>query len=257
MIATAYAKVNIALKITGTRGNYHEIFSRFMLAKHLKDTIAFIPKNTQGFSIEGDFDCTLEKNTLYKAYMALKKVGNSKKIEDFFATHSVRVDKNIPAYAGLGGGSSDAATFLTMTNRHLNLSLSDEILMQIGLKIGADVPFFLSGFHSANVYGIGEIITPFEEELLHFESYTPDIKISTPKVYQGYRDAFFNPISATEVNYLEHLDAHTMLETLSITEANDLYMPACKLYDTLSHYAKEGYHFSGSGSTFFKEREDG
>lgn len=257
MKAFAYAKVNIALKITGSRNHYHEIFSRFMIAKHLKDTIEFVPKVCKSFTIEGDFDCKIEQNTLYRAYMALKEATNSKKLENFFANHSVVVDKGIPAYAGLGGGSSDAASFLLMCNSLLNLQLDTKRLTQIGLSIGADLPFFLSGYESANVYGIGEIVEPFDEPLLHFTSYTPPIKISTPKVYQHYREHHYSPIDAKELKHLEHMDAKTILEHYDIYRANDLYLSALEIYDGLGAYAQEGYHFSGSGSTFFKELTHG
>ena len=70
-IYRAYAKVNIFLKITGTRGDYHEIVSRFMRVDSLYDELCFVPKDTQEFEILGDFECETQQNTIYKAYMAL------------------------------------------------------------------------------------------------------------------------------------------------------------------------------------------
>jgi len=122
MTKKAYAKVNIFLKIVGTSQNYHKIVSRFMLMKNLYDTISFEKKDKRDdeFILLGDFGCKKEQNTIYKAYMALK----NEKVETFFKEHKVVVKKNIPEFAGLGGGSSDAAAFLNLTNEVLNLNLS-------------------------------------------------------------------------------------------------------------------------------------
>ncbi len=112
----AYAKVNIILKITGTRGNYHEIISRFMRVDSLYDELSFVAKDEESFKIIGDFDCTTEQNTIYKAYTALREVTASNALEKLMRTYAVEVKKSIPAFAGLGGGSSDAATYLKMCN---------------------------------------------------------------------------------------------------------------------------------------------
>ena len=160
-IYRAYAKVNIFLKITGTRGDYHEIVSRFMRVDSLYDELCFVPKDTQEFEILGDFECETQQNTIYKAYMALRKFISSKSLEKLMRTHAINVAKKIPAFAGLGGGSSDAATYLKMCNEVLHLGLSQNELAQIGLNVGADVPFFVYGYKSANVSGIGEVVEEF------------------------------------------------------------------------------------------------
>jgi len=110
----AYAKVNIFLKITGTRKQYHTLASRFMRIDTLYDELEFIPNRSDAFLIEGDFSCTTEQNTIYKAYKALLEKTQSEALEEFFQTNGVGVSKNIPAFAGLGGGSSDAAAFLKL-----------------------------------------------------------------------------------------------------------------------------------------------
>lgn len=108
----AHAKVNIFLRIVGTRGNYHELYSRFMRVRDLYDTLSFVPKQTtQAFELIGDFNCALEHNTLYKIYRVLQEQGFSKEIERVMQTYALHVKKQIPTGAGLGGGSSDAATF--------------------------------------------------------------------------------------------------------------------------------------------------
>ena len=250
-IYKAYAKVNIFLKVTGTRGNYHEIISRFMRLDNLYDTLSFVPKSSQAFEIIGDFSCRLEQNTIYKAYVALQEFTHSQKLEDFMQKNAIKVEKNIPAFAGLGGGSSDAATYLKMCNSLLELGLSVAELAEIGLKVGADVPFFIYGYDSANVSGIGEIVEEFKEPLLNIETYTPKIEISTPRVYRVYREDFFAPIDGVKTQELKKMQSEDVLKTMSADEANDLFKPALQEYTELKQHFRAGYYFSGSGSSFF------
>jgi len=256
----AYAKVNIFLKITGTRGNYHEIISRFMRVDSLYDELSFVPKEdgndkADEFKIIGDFSCTTEQNTIYKAYTSLLEILNessSESLKNLMRSHAVHVDKSIPAFAGLGGGSSDAATFLKMCNDVLQLGLSQSELAAVGVKVGADVPFFVYGFDSANVGGIGEIVEEFKEPLLDFEVFTPKIEISTPKVYSIYRENFYDPIDLSRVNELKKTTSLDILKNMSAYEANDLFRPALQAYKELKNHYKSGYYFSGSGSSFFR-----
>lgn len=253
----AFAKVNIFLKITGTRGNYHEIVSRFMKVETLYDELEFVKKEetdarANKFKIIGDFSCTTEQNTIYKAYFALKEATESQKLEELMQTYAIKVTKNIPAFAGLGGGSSDAATYLKMCNNSLNLGLSLNELATVGLKVGADVPFFIYGYDSANVSGIGEVVEEFKEPLLSIETYTPKIEISTPRVYTIYREDFFNPIDGFRKEELKKMSSLESLAFMSADEANDLFKPALQEYRELKKSYRHGYYFSGSGSSFFK-----
>lgn len=250
-IYKAYAKVNVFLKITGKRGVYHEILSRFMRLENLYDSLSFEPKQKEAFTIIGDFSCSLEENTIYKAYKALLEATHSKSLQKLMQTHAVRVEKNIPAFAGLGGGSSDAATYLKMCNEVLHLNLSLNELASIGVKIGADVPFFIYGYKSANVSGIGELVEEFKEEPLELDVFTPPVKISTPKVYKTYREDFYNPIDGFEIARLKKTPSLDILRSMDIKEANDLFAPALQEYKELKNYYRHGYHFSGSGSSFF------
>ncbi len=253
----SYAKVNIFLKITGTRDLFHEIISRFMRIDSLYDELFFIPKEDFGgrlenFYIRGDFSCDVHDNTIYKAYFALKKATESDALEQLMRTHGVEVKKNIPAFAGLGGGSSNAATYLKMCNEVLHLGLSLNELAMIGMQVGADVPFFVYGYDSANVSGVGEIVEEFEEELLDFEVYTPNVEISTPKVYQTYRRDFYKPVDGFQVQELKQMNSRDVLENMDVREANDLFAPALQEYKDLVDNYEQGWHFSGSGSSFFR-----
>jgi len=257
----AYAKVNIFLKITGKREAYHTIFSRFVRVNDLYDELFFVSKESLGvkeseFKIVGDFACETKQNTIYKAYVALQKVINSEPLEQLMQRYAVQVEKKIPAFAGLGGGSSDAATYLKMCNEVLHLNLSLNELAKIGLDVGADVPFFIYGYESANVSGIGEVIEPFEEDGLSFEIFTPQVEIATPQVYKAYRENFYAPIDGFEVERLKHISSREVLETMSATEANDLFAPALQEYKALKEHYRQGYFFSGSGSSFFRLKEE-
>ena len=256
----AFAKVNIFLKITGKRGDYHEILSRFVKLNNLYDALEFVKKEqtdakANEFKIIGDFSCTTEQNTIYKAYFALKEATQSHKLEELMQSYAIKVSKNIPAFAGLGGGSSDAATYLKMCNGVLDLGLSLNELAKIGLKVGADVPFFIYGYESANVSGIGEVVEEFHEAPLDIETYTPKVEISTPKVYTTYRESFYNPIDGFQVEELKKRNSVEILNSMTPIEANDLFEPALYAYPQLKNHYKEGYFFSGSGSSFFKLTE--
>lgn len=250
----AYAKVNIFLKITGVRGEYHTLTSRFMRVSHLYDILWFESKSTPKFQIRGNFDCDVGSNTIYKAYKHLLKATQSYKLREFFESHAVCVDKKIPSYAGLGGGSSDAATFLKMCNDTLNLGLSIEELAKIGTHVGADVPFFVYGYESANVRGIGEIVERFDEPLINFDVVTPPIRISTPAVYRYYREHLYAPIGPEESARLETTPSREILASMAPIKANDLYPAALGCYPDLTE--KKEWFFSGSGSSFFRITKD-
>ena len=173
MTQRSYAKVNIFLKIAGKRGNYHELVSRFVRVKSLYDIVKFEISSCDTFTLEGNFGCDTKQNTIYKAYNKLYKL--FKNVGEYFKSHKVIVEKYIPEFAGLGGGSSNCATFMIMVNKVCKLGLSKDELSKIGATIGADVPFFIYEYDSANVTGIGEIVEEFDENPLDIEVFTPNI----------------------------------------------------------------------------------
>lgn len=251
MSKKAYAKVNIFLKIAGKREQYHEIVSRFVRVNDLYDTVSIVPGNSKNaFHIEGDFGCELEKNTIYKAFLELRNY--CPKIDAFFRVYTVKVEKKIPEFAGLGGGSSDAATFLLLANELFDLYYPKDKLARIGAKIGADVPFFIYEYDSANVTGIGEVVEEFKEEPLKFEVITPKIQCDTGKIFTAFREHFYKEISAEESKKLLSMTSKDILNEFSIEQANDLYESAVKVAPELKEYAQKPWYFSGSGSSFFK-----
>jgi 4-diphosphocytidyl-2-C-methyl-D-erythritol kinase len=257
VLEKAPAKVNIFLKIIGYRDGYHLINSRFMLVESLHDQMWFEPGNGR-FEIVGDFDCEMEQNTIYKAYKAIIDHYPQKEIIAFAKAHKVMVYKNIPAFAGLGGGSSNAATFLKMITKAVGLDLTNEELMRVGMDVGADVPFFLSGYKSANVTGFGEIVTPFDEAPLNLKLKTPEeIRCSTVGVYKTFKKHFADtmPANAALGEKLEKMKSAEILKSYQPTELNDLFAAALKLCPELYEHKQESWFFSGSGSTFFKVAE--
>ncbi|PJI98853.1 4-diphosphocytidyl-2-C-methyl-D-erythritol kinase [Acidovorax sp. 69] len=152
----APAKLNLFLHITGRRADgYHLLQSVFMLLDWC-DTLHF-ERRTDGVISREDLGSTLpDVDLTIQAARALQTATGSKQ-----GAH-IGILKSIPAQAGMGGGSSDAATTLLALNRLWALNLSQSALETIGLQLGADIPFFLRG-HNALVEGIGETITPLEK----------------------------------------------------------------------------------------------
>jgi 4-diphosphocytidyl-2-C-methyl-D-erythritol kinase len=254
----SYAKVNLFLKIVGVSGNYHKIFSRFIKVKNLYDKLYFQNGNYQDLTIETNLNIPLEKNIIFKTYLELLKFlypKDSEKVKNFFKANSIVLEKNIPSMAGLGGGSSNSATFLKMVNQELNLNLSLEDMVKITKNIGSDIPFFIYDFNSANVSGVGEIIQEFSEDELNIQTFTPAINCSTPKVYSEFRNHFFKISNLKDVEYLGELKSKEVFKNISIDFANDLFKPAINLCPDLTNFVKNNYLFSGSGSSFFEIME--
>ena len=249
----AHAKVNIFLKITGYKEGYHTLLSRFMRVENLYDTIEFIPCACESFTIEGCEDIPLKSNTIYKAYKALNDHTGDLDILNFFYKHKVVVTKHIPSQAGLGGGSSDAAAFMRLVKEVCHLMLSTEALAKIGSTIGADLPFFIYNYPSANVSGFGEVVEAFEEEPLSLELYTPEIGCDTTVVYKTFKEHLLDDITLCSFLGWDRLDSKTLLENIADPVIlNDLYAASLIAYPELEAIIKEGWFFSGSGSTFFK-----
>jgi len=249
----AHAKVNIFLKITGHKDGYHTLLSRFMRVDDLYDTIEFVPCMCKTFTIEGCEGVPLESNTIYRAYKALNDYTGDLDILNFFYKHKVVVTKRIPSQAGLGGGSSDAAAFMRLVKETCNLMLSTEKLAKIGSTIGADLPFFIYNYPSANVSGFGEIVESFDEEPLPLKLFTPNIGCDTSVVYKTFKEYLLDDIALCSFLGWERLNSKTLLENIADpVTLNDLYAASLIAYPELKDMGKKGWFFSGSGSTFFK-----
>jgi 4-diphosphocytidyl-2-C-methyl-D-erythritol kinase len=249
----AHAKVNIFLKITGHTGEYHTLLSRFVKVPHLYDTIEFVPCKCDSFTIEGCDGVPLESNTIYKAYKALNDHTGDLDILNFFYKHKVVVTKRIPSQAGLGGGSSDAGAFMRLVKEVCNLMIDTPTLAKIGSTIGADVPFFIYNYSSANVSGFGEIVEEFKEAPLTIKIDTPKIQCDTSLVYKTFKSELLSSISLASFIGWESIDSPTLLHPVqNPILLNDLYKASLITYPQLKEHQKEGWFFSGSGSSFFK-----
>ena len=242
----SYAKINSFLKIVGTRSNYHEIVSRFVLRREIYDEIFF--EKADVFALECDNE-NIENNIVLKAKFELEKAGFKNELDEFFASHKIVIKKQIPLGAGLGGGSSNAATFLKMANEELNLKLTRENLMKIGANIGADVAFFASDFEAANVGGIGEIISNFDDEVPEVKILTPGVFCSTPAVYGEFRANFMDSIDVNSAEKMREMTTAQLLERYENCKLNDLFAPCFKIYPQMDKF--KDLFLSGSGASVF------
>ena len=170
------AKLNLFLHITGRRENgYHELQSIFQLID-LYDWLEFEPLQEDHIQIDGLNNVDLDQNLIYKATQMLKP----------FAQHltglKIKIEKNIPMGAGLGGGSSNAATTLIVVNQLWQCGLSIKQLAELGVKLGADVPIFVHG-QNAWAEGIGEHLTFIDLDQKQYIVLKPDCFISTQLLF--------------------------------------------------------------------------
>jgi 4-diphosphocytidyl-2-C-methyl-D-erythritol kinase len=174
-------KVNLRLEILRKREDgYHELRT-LMQRISLSDTLSVSLKKEKGISISTDHPGlpTGRRNLVYRAaQMILKK-------SEYKGGLHIDIRKEIPLGAGLGGGSSNAATTLEALNRLLAIGLSTKELMKMGLGIGADVPFFfLRG--AAVASGIGERLKKIKLPALWYVLINPNFEVSTRWAYQNF-----------------------------------------------------------------------
>ena len=179
----AYAKVNYALDIIGLRADgYHEIIT-VMQSISLADRVE-LRRAGEGFDLslqpEGVEIGSRELNTTYLAWKALRRLTGEE------LPVSVSLRKEIPAGAGLGGGSADAAAVLVGLNELFGLGLRTDELRGVGAGVGADVPYCISG-GTALGEGVGEILTPLPAPPAHqLVIAKPLQRADTGGIYRAY-----------------------------------------------------------------------
>ncbi len=172
----APAKLNLFLHITGKRDDgYHLLQSVFMLIDWC-DTLHFDIRSSGQISREDLGTALPADDLIVRAARALQTASGTR-----LGVHA-GVEKRIPAQAGMGGGSSDAASTLLALNRLWRLDLPLARLAQIGLALGADVPFFLHG-RNAWVEGIGEKMTPVSLPSARFVVLKPAAGLDTRTIF--------------------------------------------------------------------------
>ena len=176
----AYAKLNLALDITGQRGDGYHTLDMVMQEIDLCDELD-VTAAQQGIVVV----CNVPLPSRNTAYLAA---------ECFFDyTHcrggvKITLKKHIPDQAGLGGGSSDAAAVLRALNSLYAADLKEDELRALALRVGSDVPFFITG-GCARVRGVGEIVEPIQSRTpLELVLAKPKPGVSTAQAYRMYHD---------------------------------------------------------------------
>ena len=173
----APAKLNLFLRITGRRADgYHNLQTLFQLLDYgdqLKITACKNPNIVLTSSLD---NIPAEENLIVRAARALQEATNCS------WGCEIQLDKKLPMGAGLGGGSSNAATTLVGLNLLWQCGLTQEQLAVIGRQLGADIPVFIAG-NSAFAEGIGDQLTPVELPKNWYLVVTPPIKVSTEEIF--------------------------------------------------------------------------
>jgi 4-diphosphocytidyl-2-C-methyl-D-erythritol kinase len=177
LVVPAPAKVNLFLHVTGRRGDgYHTLESLFAPID-LADTLALERRDDGVVRRRGRVAGVAEDADLAaRAARALQAASGTRYGVEYV------LDKRIPLGAGLGGGSSDAASMLLALNRLWNIGMPRDDLARIALTLGADVPFFIGG-GPALARGIGEALTPVSLPVCWLVLVTPPVQVPTHEIF--------------------------------------------------------------------------
>lgn len=214
----AYAKINLTLDVTGKRPNgYHDV-CMVMQSIGIHDLVTV--RTGTG---TGRIELTVSNNTLPSdrsnlAWRAAEVFLDTQQLtcDGIF----IEIEKHNPIAAGLAGGSTDAAAVLVLLNELYDTKLSQQQLMELGLKLGADVPFCIAG-GTMLAQGIGEQLTRLPEApQCYVVVCKPSFAVSTPAIYKA--------IDSVEI--VKHPDTPAMLDAL---KQNDLKAVAGQLYNVM------------------------
>jgi 4-diphosphocytidyl-2-C-methyl-D-erythritol kinase len=246
----APAKINARLEITGKRPDgYHDLFS-IMIPVELFDHIDIRLNNSGQISIKSS-GFLVPDNPTNLVYRAAKIFYDRAEIENKGV--EIGLNKNIPVAAGLGGGSSDAASTLLALNELNSFPLTENDLLQLALSLGADVPFFIKAVPSIAT-GVGEILEPIPKwPGFWYLIITPQIEVSTAWVYQNYK----MKLTSNEYDYISKSLKNGDISITDILK-NDLEKVTCTSFPLISALKKrimdagaEGAIMSGSGPSVF------
>ena len=243
----APAKLNLFLHVVGRRADgYHLLQSVFQLIDHA-DTLHFDLRDDGRIVRSNEVPGVPEEQDL--VVRALRRLAEAHEARHGRAVPGidVRLDKILPMGGGLGGGSSDAATALMAANHLWQGGFSDAELMEIGLPLGADIPFFLYG-QTAFVEGIGEAMQPVEGPDCWYVVIEPGVSVPTPAIFTApdlTRDT-------KPVRIADFPEAHK----LSAYGENDLQAVAARLFpeveEAITWLGRYGAaRMTGSGACVF------
>lgn len=246
----APAKLNLFLHVVGRRPDgYHLLQSVFVLIDWA-DTL-HLTRRSDGHIARHDLTAALPADDLcLRAARALQAASGTSWGVD------IAIDKQVPWGAGLGGGSSDAATVLLGLNRLWGLDWPRARLLELGLTLGADVPFFLFG-RNALVQGVGEQLTALDVPPQWFAVVKPPAPLPTAQIFQSpllVRDT--KPVIVTGSLATHHALEHLMVEA-GIAPRNDLQGAAqalCPDVAQVARWLQDRYgnsRMTGSGSAVF------
>jgi 4-diphosphocytidyl-2-C-methyl-D-erythritol kinase len=251
----APAKLNLFLHITGRREDgYHQLQSVFRLID-LHDTVYLKPTH------DGQIrQLTPLPNTSPQQDLCLRAAQLLKAQSGCDYGVDIALDKRIPMGAGMGGGSSDAASILIALNQLWHCGYTRQQLMQLGLQLGADVPFFVFG-QNAWVEGIGEQLQAITLQPARYLILTPQIHVSTGQIFNA-EELTRNTNPTTIAAFFEAanlLDSESKQHQASKDDFhNDLEAVVCHRYPAvkaclqwLSKYGQA--KMSGSGASVFIE----
>jgi 4-diphosphocytidyl-2-C-methyl-D-erythritol kinase len=244
----APVKINLFLHVTGQRADgYHELQSVFRLLD-FNDTLYIRTTSNREISRRSGNQQVAESDDLIiKAARLLQQHSGCELGAD------ISIEKRIPMGGGLGGGSSDAATILLALNHLWQLGLSRQELQNLGVKLGADVPFFVFG-RTAWVEGIGEQLEAIELETSHYLVITPATHVSTTDIFTS-KELTRNTNPTTIAAFSREANSgqlyggafHNDLEPVVIKR----YPVVARCMEWLNRYAPA--RMSGSGASVFAE----
>lgn len=251
IIIKSFAKINLGLEIILRRKDfYHEINSVFVPID-LFDIISFtFSKNSKFKLLTPNMTLSQKDNIIYQT---VKLIKNKYKIN--ISNLLVKLDKKIPIGAGLGGGSSNAATTIKALNELYNLNLTIDEQLSLASEIGSDVPFFIQNKLSI-VRGRGEKITPIDVYLPYkFLIIFPNVQISTSNAYSFIKinrakvPTKYEEILPKVINdpFLLQLYFHNDFEAVIYSKFPNLQEIKKRLLDTGANFSS----LSGSGSSVF------
>ncbi len=245
----APAKLNLFLHVVGQRSDGYHLLQSVFLLLDLQDQLSIALREDGAIHLHSDMagvDTTT--NLVMRAARLLEQSAQERGLP--IAGADLALEKHIPMGGGLGGGSSDAATTLIALNHLWQLGLTQSELMHMGLRLGADVPFFLLG-QPAFVEGIGEKLTPLSLEDAWFVILHPGVAVPTPLI-------FGSPHLTRDTKSVKMLDFSSGLFSFG---RNDLQAVAEKAFPevaaALQWLGKFGEaRMSGSGACVFARMSD-
>ena len=177
LVVPAPAKVNLFLHVTGRRADGYHLLESLLVLIDWCDTIALSARSDSAIVRVGDVAGVAETDDLaVRAAHALRDASGIR------AGVTIDIEKRIPQGAGLGGGSSDAASVLLALNRMWKLGMSRAALTAIGATLGADVPFFIGG-DAAIARGIGDVLMPASIPATWLALAVPSVRVPTKEIF--------------------------------------------------------------------------